>query len=537
SPLQSMKYKLSKYALFLIDIAIVFFSFLAVAKLRNGTRIIIAQYWRSLIPFTLIWIGSGIWGLKYSLKTVSSGAELFKRILKCDMVAILLLMIVMYVFGKFHYSRYIVLGTILFTLGIELFIFIGIYYTFRFHRENKTFASTGLITKSNVLEESQSPKLFLSEVREIPVISNEAYIPPFSEAIEEDSILIPLWQQYLANKSELFAFLNDYLDLMRFDKAHSLVLDSETFFNIQNEAAASRHLFINLHKINDFRRLNAYFIRVNEMLETGGVFICHGQTISQRRTEFYQRYTPYLGSFLYFIDFIFRRVFPKLPLLQGWYFALTKGKNRALSETEILGRFYFCGFELIHKREIDNRMHFILRKTQEPSTDPHPTYGPLIRLKRKGLNGQTIYVKKFRTMHPYSEYLQAYVHATNDLQEGGKFKADFRVTSWGRVMRKLWIDELPQIINLFAGDLSLVGVRALSEHYYSLYPPDMQELRVKVKPGLLPPFYADLPSSFEEIVESERRYLLQKMERPLRTDWIYFWKSVWNIVVKRARSN
>jgi hypothetical protein len=70
-------------------------------------------------------------------------------------------------------------------------------------------------------------------------------------------------------------------------------------------------------------------------------------------------------------------VFPKLPILQGWYFAMTKGRARALSETEMLGRFYFCGFDLIHKREIDGLMHFILKKSREPRTDANPTYGPL----------------------------------------------------------------------------------------------------------------------------------------------------------------
>ena len=83
----------------------------------------------------------------------------------------------------------------------------------------------------------------------------------------------------------------------------------------------------------------------------------------------------------------------------------------------------------------------------------------------------------------------------------------------------------------------MVGVRALSEHYFQLYPADMQELRLTVKPGLLPPFYADMPTSFDEIVESERRYLMQKLERPWLTDWKYFWKGVWNILVRRARSN
>ena len=94
-------------------------------------------------------------------------------------------------------------------------------------------------------------------------------------------------------------------------------------------------------------------------------------------------------------------------------------------------------------------MHFILKKAKPPRTDPNPTYGPLIRLKRLGKDGKVIYIKKLRTMHPYSEYLQDYVYQTNALQEGGKFRDDFRVTSWGRILRTLWIDELPQFINFF----------------------------------------------------------------------------------------
>jgi hypothetical protein len=82
-----------------------------------------------------------------------------------------------------------------------------------------------------------------------------------------------------------------------------------------------------------------------------------------------------------------------------------------------------------------------------------------------------------------------------------------------------------------------VGVRALSEHYFSLYPPDMQELRLQLKPGLMPPFYTDLPQTFDEIVESERRYLLAKQQKPFSTDWRYLWHGVWNILFNRARSN
>ena len=139
-------------------------------------------------------------------------------------------------------------------------------------------------------------------------------------------------------------------------------------------------------------------------------------------------------------------------------------------------------------------------------------------------------------MHPYSEYIQDYVYQQNQLQLNGKFKDDFRLTSWGKVFRKMWIDELPQISNFLRGDISLVGVRPLSEHYFSLYPRDLRELRIKFKPGLVPPYYADMPKSFDEIVDSERNYFLRKRKHPFRTDIKYFFKAVYNIIFKHARS-
>jgi lipopolysaccharide/colanic/teichoic acid biosynthesis glycosyltransferase len=86
---------------------------------------------------------------------------------------------------------------------------------------------------------------------------------------------------------------------------------------------------------------------------------------------------------------------------------------------------------------------------------------------------------KFRTMHPYSEYLQEYVYARQGLQKGGKIENDFRVTTWGRFMRKFWLDELPMLYNWIKGDLGIVGVRPLSFHYLDLYDKELQELRKK----------------------------------------------------------
>ena len=104
-------------------------------------------------------------------------------------------------------------------------------------------------------------------------------------------------------------------------------------------------------------------------------------------------------------------------------------------------------------------------------------------------------------------------------------------------MRKYWLDELPQLFNYFRGDINLVGVRALSRHYFSLYPKDLQELRSKYKPGLIPPYYADLPQSFDEILESERQYFSAKESRSFFTDELYLFRALKNILFGNVRSH
>jgi len=92
------------------------------------------------------------------------------------------------------------------------------------------------------------------------------------------------------------------------------------------------------------------------------------------------------------------------------------------------------------------------------------------------------------------------------------------------------------LINLIKGDLKLVGVRPLSQHYFDLYTDELKEKRIKYKPGLIPPFYADLPKTLPEIMDSEMRYLLSYEKKPFLTDIRYCWKALWNILFRHARS-
>ena len=125
----------------------------------------------------------------------------------------------------------------------------------------------------------------------------------------------------------------------------------------------------------------------------------------------------------------------------------------------------------------------------------------------------------------------------NRLDTGGKFRNDFRITTIGKFMRKFWLDELPMLINWLKGDLKLVGVRPLSKHYFSLYTKELQEKRIKYKPGLVPPYYADLPKTLEEIMASEMRFLELYEKKPFITNFRYFFRAIFNILFRKARSN
>jgi len=139
-------------------------------------------------------------------------------------------------------------------------------------------------------------------------------------------------------------------------------------------------------------------------------------------------------------------------------------------------------------------------------------------------------------MHPFSEYLQKYVYEKNELEEGGKIKNDFRISPEGRVFRKYWLDEIPMLINILKGEMKLVGVRPLSQHFYSLYDEDLQQKRIKNKPGFIPPFYVDLPKTMFEIMESERKYLELYDQSPFITDFKYFFMAIKNVLFRGARS-
>jgi hypothetical protein len=343
-------------------------------------------------------------------------------------------------------------------------------------------------------------------------------------------------QRVYSSSPEVFDFLDTTLDLSGIITAETTILHTSEMGRFAHLDERPTRLFINTDRVNDIRWVNRYFLEVYNLLLPGGYFASRVYTTELCKKKFFEKYPKYFRHLFYMTRFMFKRVFPKLPVTKKVYFAITKGKNRAISRAETLGRLCFCGFTIVGEKEIGDDLYFIAQKMKTSAISTSPSYGPLVKLSRLGSNGDIIHTYKFRTMHPYSEYLQDYVYEKQRLQEGGKFHNDFRVTTIGKFMRRIWLDELPMLYNWFKGELQLVGVRPLSMQYANLYHTELQEMRNKVKPGLIPPFFADRPQTFDEICESERCYIEAYLAHPLKTQWVYFWKAVYNIIIKGARS-
>lgn len=320
------------------------------------------------------------------------------------------------------------------------------------------------------------------------------------------------------------------------DSKKTFFISTDNPFNILNNFDG-HNTVVNLKKINGIRFINKFFESVNEVLVEGDLFVCCVETFAERKRRKAIGRIPVLRQLYFFLEFVFMRVFPKLRGFKRVYFFITRGKNRLLSKAEALGRLVSCGFEIIDYKTIDGKLYMVTKKKTVPCYDMNPSYGPLYKMPRMGKNGKIIGVYKLRTMHPYAEYLHDHILKINGYAESGKPANDFRLTPWGKFMRRYWFDELPQIINLLKGDLKLVGVRPISQRYFQDIPEDLQKLRLTQKPGCIPPYVAlNKKGCVEEVLLAEREYLKKKMSNPYTTDLKFFFLAVYNIIVKNKRS-
>ena len=504
------------------DLFLIISAFLLTLTLKeSATSYLTKEYLIALSFFTFIWYFVSFVTGKFTFKKTDTLKNLLMPVIYSNIIVFASISIIMFFFQNLSYSRMIVIGTILLSTLFEL-IFVNLYYLVKESTDEKDSFHSGVdrFTQSAIIDR------FLKNTLKQDVIDNELY-------------------QELINRNLKFAIINDSgIEVYNFIKEHvsltdtrTLVLETTTRFNIEMQPVDFFNSIVNLKRINDIQRINKFFEAINRKLPQRGTFIGCVETKFLRKQRILNKYPPVINWIFYFFDFILKRVLPKFRLTRGIYFLLTRGQNRVLTRAETLGRLYSCGFEVCDEQFIGPCFYFVCRKIKEPAYDMNASYGPLVKLRRVGKGGKIIKVYKMRTMHPFAEYLQDYVYKKYDLAKGGKFNNDFRISTAGKIMRKLWIDELPMFFNVIKGEMKIVGVRPLSLHYYNLYPEELKQKRIKYKPGLIPPYYVDLPKTLDEIIASEMGYLEAYEKNPVITDLKYFYKALYNILIRKARSS
>ena len=155
-----------------------------------------------------------------------------------------------------------------------------------------------------------------------------------------------------------------------------------------------------------------------------------------------------------------------------------------------------------------------------------PGASPIFSQDRVGRNGKIFKFYKFRSMVPNAEAKLKEVLDQNEM-DGPVFKMknDPRITRVGHFIRKTSIDELPQLINILKGDMSIVGPRPALPREVEQYT-DYERQRLFVTPGLtcywqIQPNRNEL--SFDEWMELDLQYI---RDRSFWADWKIIWKTV-----------
>lgn len=125
--------------------------------------------------------------------------------------------------------------------------------------------------------------------------------------------------------------------------------------------------------------------------------------------------------------------------------------------------------------------------------------GPaLFRQERVGKDGRTFRFIKFRSMVMDAERLGSQVTASHDP----------RITAVGRVLRRTKLDELPQLLNVFAGDMSIVGPRPEVPYYVAKWSEEARRVVLSVKPGI---------TDYATLFYHDEQAVLAKAEDPEKT--------------------
>ncbi len=335
--------------LIFIDAVLLMVVFLGINTIKRGGFALPSRYDQVILVLYGLLFSASFIVKKYDKNNFDS--TYLRAVTPCIKATLIIcgsLAMIAFSFRLFYYSRLHLFGTFAVLFILELIVYY-VYYVYRkYGKFDKDIETADEVTALLHVEDQDRHLL------------EEGDLCPVEEPVE-----IKLKHALEFFNETLFHFIKTNIDLSAIERCSTSIFSTDEIEDVQYLPRNRHQLFINLHKTNDVRWFNRYFLEVYGNLKARGYFVGKAHTITTRKKYYMAKYPKGVAALFYYANFVWCRVFPKLPYIKKIYFTFTRGRNRMVSKAEIFGRLCFCGFKIIDELEIDNRLFFYCTKNKK----------------------------------------------------------------------------------------------------------------------------------------------------------------------------
>jgi hypothetical protein len=272
----------------IIDAGLVLAAFMVMNYFKRDSFALPPGYDQAILLLYALWGGSAILAKKfYPAGIEASYSAALSRCIKAAVFMGAGLGVIIFAFRLFYYSRLQLFGVPLVLLAFDAVI----YYLYCLYckqgKLGKDIETTAEVRQLIDLQESN---------RNLPQDKREAEI--------SDPVETKLRHALEFFDPKLFEFIRDAIDLTALDRRATSLMSTDDIDDIVPLEDSGHSLFINLHKTNDLRWFNRYFLQVYKKLQNHGYFIGKAHTISTHKKHYHKKYAKYIAGLFYYVNFI-----------------------------------------------------------------------------------------------------------------------------------------------------------------------------------------------------------------------------------------
>ncbi|MFP4573507.1 MAG: hypothetical protein ACLFNW_11105 [Desulfobacterales bacterium] len=278
------------YPLMALDLLLLILAFLAISIIKRGHLELPPEYDQLLMILLGLWFLSALPTRKYFISKTAKAVDIFWQWQKSGLIMLASLAVVVFAFRLFHFSRFQGFGTIGLLMILEALLLFFMFAGRKEKGEAKDIESVEQV-RQVLDQEPVDTDIDIESIR-------QKLFAPARFALEDN---------LGANWRAVYQFIGDHADIdeiLTFETAVERIYEPIG----QRINTSPARLFVNLHKLNDVRRLNQFFLEIHKALLPGGYFVGYAHTIRTHHQYVYEKYPRLIAHLIYGADFLFKRV-------------------------------------------------------------------------------------------------------------------------------------------------------------------------------------------------------------------------------------